>query len=70
MYFDDMVEPNAVFDIDNDCLFQGTPEEVVKWLVENPAKQPRWVFNGKTTQDLTESEFLDLFEFDYLNPFG
>jgi hypothetical protein len=41
-------------------VFGGTTENTVKWLEENPSKEPRFVYIKATTCILTESQFLDL----------
>lgn len=52
MYFD------AVLDKDTRPLFNGTPEETQKWLVDNPSWEKRWVCDGKTMNIITETEYL------------
>lgn len=42
------------------AIFNGTTEETVKWLEDNPSNEPRWVYTGETGDILTESEYLDL----------
>lgn len=53
-YFD------AVFDKDTNMLFNGLPEDAVKWLEDRPSDQPLWVHVGETAQILTASEYVDL----------
>ena len=53
MYFD------AVLDKNTKPVFNGTPEETLKWLVKNPNWHKRWVCVGETMEIVTETEYLN-----------
>lgn len=43
-----------------DTVFDGSTDDTVRWLEENPSLKPRSVYIQKTADILTESQFLDL----------
>ena len=53
MYFDAVVTESM------EVLFNGTPEETVEWLRENPTDEKTRVVPGKTLRVLTVSEYLE-----------
>ena len=54
------VRRDTVLDLDSKILFQGTTDETVEWLDENPVKTPLWVSIGETGDIMTSSQYLDL----------
>lgn len=54
VYFD------AVLDGELQVLFNGTREETIKWLRENPEKGP-WVSRGEDMRTFDRAEYLEMY---------